>query len=85
MFEIPLDIKGEQVSIADARKDIANAIYQKGNTIEAKRLAEKIYDSDGNLELNNEEVTLLREISKTCFVLPVQDAIDKQLELNNKE
>ncbi len=80
-FEMPTDVKDiSSIQIADVRKDAANQIYRNGTTIEEKRLAEKIYDSDGEIELSDEEAFLLETVSKrSAFNLPFQDAVSKAL------
>jgi len=80
-LQIPLDLKGLQVQAVDVRKDIGNYIYTTRTKIEDKRLAEKIYDSGGELELTNEESMLLLSIvEESTLTLPFKDAIRKSLE-----
>ena len=58
-FEIFTGIKRTTSLVSDIRKDLANMIYTRFVGLEAHALAYKIYGSEGELELNDEECKLL--------------------------
>lgn len=82
---MPADLRDESiVEIIDLRKSVANQIYSRCFTIEEKRLAEKIYDSEGNTEYSDDEIQLLMQASKTSgFTIPFQDALNKVITSSN--
>ena len=58
-FEIYTGIDKAACVVSDVRKDLANMIYMRFVGLEAHALAYKIYGSDGELELSDEECRLL--------------------------
>lgn len=78
---VPLDVKGLSKQEADLAEEIANLIYRSQSTIQARRLAEKIFDSQDEIELNESEEQILKTVLQACGTLQVQDAIFK---LTNK-
>ena len=54
-IEIFVDIDKTRCSVENYKKDFANIIYQLGRGIEAHALAFKIFNSNGEIEYNDEE------------------------------
>lgn len=75
--EIFTDIEKKRCSRTDVRKDLANMIYNGSNGIAAHALALKIYNSDGDIELNEEEKEIVRQVANAFCTPAFIDAIDK--------
>ncbi len=58
-FEIFTGIEKTSSFVSDIRKDLANMIYTRFVGLEAHALAYKIYGSDGEVELSDDECPLL--------------------------
>ena len=58
-FEVYVGIDKSATVVRDIRKDLANMIYTQFVGLVAHALAYKIYFSDGELELDEEECQLL--------------------------
>lgn len=77
-LQVPLDLKGHKIAEQDVRHELGNFIYQTQSTIEMRRLAEKIYDSEDECELSDDEVQMLLQ-SGGGMTLAVKDAINNAL------
>ena len=64
-FEIFVDIDKTKSIVKDVHKDIANSIYTSYIGLDAHALAYKIYGSDGELELDDEECKLLMQFAES--------------------
>ena len=53
------------------KKDFANIIYQLGRGIEAHALAFKIFNSNGEIEYNDEECNMIKEYASLCSSQPL--------------
>ena len=58
-IEIFVDIDKTRCSVENYKKDFANIIYQLGRGIEAHALAFKIFNSNGEIEYNDEETAII--------------------------
>ena len=56
------DIEGREVT-ADFQKQIGNQLYMQGHNIEECELGKKIYFADGDVELTDKEVDMVRRIT----------------------
>lgn len=74
--EIFTDVARTSCMIQNVKKEFADIIYRYGNGIEAHALALKIYNSNGNTEYSEDEVKLIRSVSKMLSPAFI-DAIDK--------
>ena len=59
-IEIFVDIDKTRCSVENYKKDFANIIYQLGRGIEAHALAFKIFNSNGEIEYNDEECNMIK-------------------------
>lgn len=73
--ELELRSLSGKVEKVDAREFVGEMIYARVPGLKGKLLAEKIYKSDGELELGDDEVELLREVSPGLFSGKLADAI----------
>lgn len=68
------------VSTGDARELVGELIYSGANGLKYKMLAEKIYKSDGEIELDEKEVGLLNNLlDQDFFTSRLTDAIRDNL------
>lgn len=51
--------------IADFRQQLGNQLYMTGNDIEACELGKRIYFSDGEIELSEKEVSIIKNMTAT--------------------
>lgn len=77
-IEIFVDIDKTRCSVENYKKDFANIIYQVGRGIEAHALAFKIFNSNGEIEYNDEECNMIKEYASLCSPAFI-DAINKLL------
>lgn len=78
-FQIFVDIDKTKSVVKDVRKDIANSIYTTFIGIAAHALAYKIYGSDGDIELNDDECKLLKEFTEQIGSPSLIDSVREAL------
>lgn len=61
-FSIYPDIDTETPLIQDVSRELANAVYQNANTIQAHNLAMKIFNSTEETEISDEEKQILLSV-----------------------
>ena len=72
---IQIELEGELMRI-DVRKDIGNYIYQNSRDLGALELARKIYHSDGEIEISQQELDSLKIlIEESKITLPLKLAL----------
>lgn len=64
-----IDVENIDGSIAklNIRKDFANALYSQGKTLDVVELARKIWHSENEVELTDEEVKIVEENIKQFY------------------
>lgn len=72
--KVATSIKKDNYRVEDMRENLANAIYNNESNIAYMALAMKIYNSDGEVELDEKETTLLKNFCKNVPLI-VQDAL----------
>lgn len=83
-LQVPAGLAGlrnNKFSVIDIATSLADDLYMSAMGIAQKRLAEKIYDSKGEIELNEDEQMILKAYissSQTIFVF-IKDAIELAL------
>lgn len=65
-FRMFKDIEQKDTVTLDARKDFADLIYRNINGIAAHDLALRIYRSEGDMELKEEEYNICLEIAQAA-------------------
>lgn len=79
-LEIYTDITKTHSVKVDARKDLSNILYNGSTGIVAHAVALKIYNSDGTIELTDEEKALVLDtVGKYCTPAFI-DCVKTQLE-----
>lgn len=77
-----IEVENIDGSIAklNIRKDFANALYSQGKTLDVVELARKIWHSDSEVELKDDEVKIVEDNVKQFYpAYVIQNAIMKQL------
>ena len=77
-FKIFTDITREKTSLMDVRKPLADTLYKNANGIAAHDLAMRIYRSDGEIELEDSDVRLLRDFANTLTPI-FMDSLEENL------
>lgn len=65
--EIEIENIDGSVAKHNIRKDFANALYSNGKTLDVVELARKIWHSDAETELTDEEVKIVQENAKQFY------------------
>lgn len=79
-FKIPLGIAAKKWETRDVREEIADAVYTKMSGIRAHTLAHKIYDSNGVMELSDEDLKAVRVIFEQFAIGTYIDGLNAQLD-----
>lgn len=77
-------ISRKETVTGDARESFADVLYTRVNGVRAKSLALKIFNSDGEVELDGEDEKLVRFAAVNLCVPSVGDAIIDRLN-NDRE
>lgn len=74
-----MSLKGDTAVTIDGAADIADIVYSQGRGIAAHALALKIFNSEGEVELSDDEARLVEEIVNRVCAPQHIDAIMSQL------
>ena len=77
--KVQLTFEGNPVEM-DIRKAFGNIIHQNTADLGVDELARKIYFSDGEVEIPEEYISILLDISSRNMNVPAQNAIRELLE-----
>lgn len=75
---VEINFEGDLVEV-DIRKQLANHIRQSTNDIGLDDFARSIYYSDGEIEVPQEYIEPILNISVNRFIVPVQKALSDKL------
>lgn len=75
---VEINFEGDLVEV-DIRKQLANHIRQSTNDIGLDDFARSIYYSDGEIEVPQEYIEPILNISANRFIVPVQKALSDKL------
>lgn len=78
-FEMSNNISWINTKTIDVREQFANLIYVNINGIKAHTLAHKIYESEGEIEVSDDEVKLIREVADNLCTPIFIDAINRAI------
>lgn len=76
------DIAKTKVAVVDKQEEVANDLYEKGQGIGFHALALKIYNANGEIELDDKEYELLMAYANQMCTPAVIDALQS---LNNNK
>ncbi|CCZ10522.1 hypothetical protein [uncultured Culturomica sp.] len=82
-FSIYTGISKIQALTGDVRESFADVLYSQCNGIRAKNLAMMIFNSEGEIEVTDEDLKLIQMAANAYCTPAFIDAIDEQL--NKKE
>lgn len=78
-LEIFTDITKKKRVTGDGSKDFANILYTSCNGIVAHSLAFKIYESEGEIEISEQEEALIRQVAQERCTPAFMDGVLEQL------
>lgn len=76
------DLSKKDFAIFDIKNELANFIYNNTNGLKYHSFAMKLYNSNGIVEINEEEEELLNEIKselKPCIIDAIDDILGKAI------
>lgn len=74
-IKIYKDIAKTKVAVLDIQEEVANDLYEKGQGIGFHALALKIYNADGEIELDEKEYGLLMAYANQMCTPAIIDAL----------
>ena len=74
-FPIRMNIGSDEVKKVDTRERIGNVVYQNAAGVRGLDLAMKIYKSEGVIELDDGEWTMLMQIANQTLIAPVVETL----------
>ncbi len=74
-FKTKHSFKSDEYDISDLREDFADLIYTKSIGIRGLKLAEKIYQSEGEIELDERELELFFMVVDDICTPQIVDSI----------
>jgi hypothetical protein len=78
-FEVSNNINWTNTKVIDVREQFANLIYTNLNGIKAHSLSHKIFESNGEIELDDDEVKFIKEAANQLCTPIFIDAINKAI------
>ena len=73
-FQIQENLFSDAKTLVDLREGFSNVVYKNSQGIKGLDLALKIYKSDGEIEFNDDELQIIKNISEIC-IAPITKAI----------
>lgn len=73
-FQIQENLFSDTKTLVDLREGFSNVVYKNSQGIKGLDLALKIYKSNGEIEFNDDELQIIKNISEIC-VAPITKAI----------
>ena len=73
-FQIQENLFFDTKTLVDLREGFSNVVYKNSQGIKGLDLALKIYKSDGEIEFNDDELQIIKNISEIC-IAPITKAI----------
>lgn len=74
-IKIYKDIAKTKVAVVDKQEEVANDLYEKGTGIKFHALALKIYNANGEIELDDKEYGLLMAYANQMCTPAIIDAL----------
>lgn len=78
-FKMFQDIAHEQVAETDARKELADLLYKNVNGVAALDLAMRIFKSEGEMELSEDDMNILRPFVENGFTPAFIDSFNSNI------
>ena len=78
-FGVFTDISKTKKDTVDARLAVSDNLYKHANGIAAHDLAMRIYHSEGEIELNEQDKALLQQHANACFTPLFIDSLNANI------
>lgn len=65
-FRLYLNVSRKEYKDVDVREAIADTVYQNSSGIAGLELAHKIYNSEGEIDLSEREIQMLKSLYPVC-------------------
>ena len=73
-FQIQENLFSDTKTLVDLREGFSNVVYKNSQGSKGLDLALKIYKADGEIEFNDDELQIIKNISEIC-IAPITKAI----------
>ena len=80
MFPVKKNMSGTETTNTDIREAFADLIYSNVNGIKALTLAQKIYNSDGEIEFEDSEIEIIKTIADNLCIAKIVDSMHAIIE-----
>lgn len=78
--EVFTDLSKTQCTVMNIRERLANVIYERGQGLACSVLAHKLYETKGEVELDDKEAEILRQIAEQLLTPAVCEGVLNMLE-----
>ncbi len=75
--EVKIETSIDNFEVVDLRKEIGNAIYKRAESVSQDDLARRIFHSEGEVEIDDQDYTEMMQVIEKSFVRYVHVAISK--------
>jgi len=79
-FPLFMDIAHKQLVVSDVKQELCDIIYSRGTGIAYHALALKIYNTPGEVELDDKEIKLLTDFGQVMFSPNMIDSLKELLQ-----
>lgn len=79
-FPVKKHMTGKETIGTDIRESFADLIYSNVNGIKALNLAQKIYNSEGETEFDENEIGLMMNVAENLCVAKIIDSLQAIIE-----
>lgn len=83
--EVFTDLSKSQCTVVDMRESIANLIYERGQGLACSVLAHKLYETKGEVEIDDKEADILRRTAEVFLTPAAYEGVTKQLDDTKSE
>lgn len=77
--EVFTDLSKTQCAVMDMRKEIANVIYERGQGLACSVLAHKLYETLGEVEIDDSEKEILSRVAEQLLTPAAGEGVMKQI------
>lgn len=75
--EVKVETSIDNFEVVDLRKEIGNALYKRAESVSQDDLARKIYHSEGEVEIEDQDYAEMMQVIEKSFVRYVHVAISQ--------
>ena len=77
--EVFTDVRNTQSAVLEMRKEIANAIYERGQGLACSVLAHKLYETQGEVEIDDSEKEIISRVAEQLLTPAACEGVMKQI------